>query len=182
MLQLIVLWIRIFNTPLGYSQIGWFKKDQWKTLRPVPSRPPGLLVIGFQGIGHLVMDDVPAVGLVDAHAECIGSDYQGQPAFSPLILDTLPLFGFQSRVIGFRLNADTLFNLMGQLLTISSRAAIDQSRSQALRLVYRLHQLFLLLSRRSNPPFEVGPFKSAGNRHRVVKSKILLNILTHFRR
>ena len=36
---------------------------------PVAAGPAGLLIIGFQAAGHVVVDDEADVGLVDAHAE-----------------------------------------------------------------------------------------------------------------
>ena len=52
----------------------------------VAASAAGLLVIGFERAGHVVMDDEADVGLVDAHAESVGGDGDGAGGLHELFL------------------------------------------------------------------------------------------------
>ena len=57
---------------------------------PVPPGPPGLLVVGLDRLGEIVMNHEPHIGLVDAHTECDGGAYDPGGIFKKRILYCLP--------------------------------------------------------------------------------------------
>ena len=51
--------------------------------------PPGaarLLIVALQILGHVVVDDEPDVGLVDAHAEGVGGHHDADPVVEEIVL------------------------------------------------------------------------------------------------
>jgi hypothetical protein len=56
----------------------------------VPSGPPGFLVVVLQAGGHVVMEHIAHVGLVDAHAESVGGDDHQGPVIQEIFLGLLP--------------------------------------------------------------------------------------------
>ena len=54
--------------------------------RAVAAGPARFLVVAFDVLGHLVMDDVADVALVDAHAESVGSDDDLEPVIRKGVL------------------------------------------------------------------------------------------------
>ena len=66
---------------------------------PVPSGAARLLVIAFDVLGHVVVDDKADVGLVDAHAEGVGGHHDGGPVIGEVLLVLPPLGVVQSRMI-----------------------------------------------------------------------------------
>ena len=57
------------------------------TFATIPTSPARLLIVGFERLRHVVMDDIPDVGLVDAHSEGNGRDDHIHVLHEELILD-----------------------------------------------------------------------------------------------
>ena len=56
----------------------------------VPPCPAGLLIVGFQTLGHIVVNDKGHVGFIDTHAESIGGHHNGLPVVEEIFLILLP--------------------------------------------------------------------------------------------
>ena len=65
----------------------------------VAPRPPSLLKVGLDGVGHIVVDDKPHVRLVDAHAESVGGNHHTDTVLSPIDLAVVLLGVGQSGVV-----------------------------------------------------------------------------------
>ena len=61
---------------------------------------PGLLEVGFYGVGAVDVNDQPDVGFVDAHSEGVGGHHHACAAVVPLALPLVPDDVFQSGVVG----------------------------------------------------------------------------------
>ncbi len=66
---------------------------------PVPPGAPGLLVVVFHALGHVVVDHIPDVGLVDAHAERVGGHDDGGAVIDEVLLVLLPGVIVKARVV-----------------------------------------------------------------------------------
>ena len=55
----------------------------------VPSGTPGLLIVAFDVLGHIVVNDIAHIGLVDTHTERVGG-YHHRPAVIDKVLLILP--------------------------------------------------------------------------------------------
>ena len=64
----------------------------------VRSGPARLLQVVFQRPGYVRVDHQTNVGLVDAHAECVGGGDRPEPAFYEIVLDLLLPLGRQPGV------------------------------------------------------------------------------------
>ena len=65
----------------------------------VPPCPAGLLIVGFQTLGHIVVNDKGHVGFIDTHAESIGGHHNGLPVVEEIFLILLPFLVGEPRVI-----------------------------------------------------------------------------------
>ena len=57
----------------------------------VPSRASVLLIIAFDVLGHIVVDDIAHIGFVDPHAECVGGYHHRPAVVDEVLLVLLPL-------------------------------------------------------------------------------------------
>ncbi len=73
------------------GKVGLAYKQDGVALGPVAAGPARLLVLGFHGLGHVVVHHEAAVGFVDTHPEGIGGGHQGQAPVDPPCLDVLAL-------------------------------------------------------------------------------------------
>ena len=101
--------------------------------------PPGaacLLVVAFQALGHIVVNDVGHVGLVDAHAEGVGGHHDGLPVVEEILLVIPALLIGQTCVVPGGGNAVQLQILADLLHGLPGSAVDNASLVPAL-----LHQL-----------------------------------------
>ena len=99
----------------------------------VTARPSRLLVIAFQGLGHVVVDDIAHVGLVNAHAKRNGRDNHIHVLHQELVLDAAPLSTVHPRVVrqGFdAIDAERLSNL---LYLLAAQAIDDATLARILK-------------------------------------------------
>src|SRR5208283_3932667 len=66
---------------------------------PVPACPSGFLVIGFEGLGEIVVDHEAYIRLVDPHAERDGRTDDLHGVFKKSVLHALPLLPGKARVV-----------------------------------------------------------------------------------
>src|SRR5208283_560656 len=66
---------------------------------PVTACPSGLLVIGFEGFGEIVVDNEAYIRLVDPHAERDGRTDDLHGVFQKSVLHALPLLPGKARVV-----------------------------------------------------------------------------------
>ena len=75
---------------------------------PITSRASGLLIVAFQILRHVVMDDIGHVGLVDAHAKGVGRHHDALAVIEKIFLRSLTGLGIQSGVIACRSKTSTV--------------------------------------------------------------------------
>ena len=72
---------------------------------PVPSGAARLLIVGLQALGHIVVNHIGHVGLVDAHAKGVGGHHDGGPVIEEILLIFVPLLIRKARVVPSGRNA-----------------------------------------------------------------------------
>ena len=86
-----------------------------------------LLIVAFEALGHIVVDDVAHVGFVDAHTECNGC----HDDIDILLEEGVLILATHSRIhtgmIGQRLDVVS-FEYLGKLFNLFARKAIDDTR------------------------------------------------------
>ena len=72
------------------SQVFTAAEQGAARIRPVTARPPRFLIILFQALGHIVIDDERNIGLVNTHAKRAGGNnnlhltvYKGSLCYRP---------------------------------------------------------------------------------------------------
>ena len=65
----------------------------------IPSGSSRFLIIIFQTLGHIVMQDIPDIGLIDPHSKRIGCDHHLDPIVNKILLTALSCFIAHSRMI-----------------------------------------------------------------------------------
>ena len=113
----------------------------------------GLLIIAFQVLRHIIMDDEPHVGLVDAHAKGIGGHHHLHTVIEEIVLILPPGVRIQLGVVGCRPDAAALQQLH-RLVHLPGGAAIHDARMIAL-FEHQFQQLFWLLAGQCPPGLKV---------------------------
>ena len=102
-----------------------------------------LLVVAFQALGDVVVDDKAHIGLVDAHAEGDGGDNHVHLFHQEFVLILGTQFVVQSGVVGEGLDAVELQQL-GKVFHLFARQAVYDA-ALALVLAHKFHNLFVQL-------------------------------------
>ena len=98
--------------------------------RAVPARPPGLLEIAFERTRDLGMHDRANVGLVDPHAERVGSDHHVELAVVEVALDFALAFWRKAGVKVLR-GEPPVGKRLGCFLGVPLGRAIDDGSARA---------------------------------------------------
>ena len=96
--------------------------------------PPGtarLLIVAFQVLGHVVVDDKPDVGLINAHAKGVGGHHDLDTVIEEIVLVFPADLRVQLGVVGCRPDTPAL-EQAGRLVHLFGGAAIDDARMVAL--------------------------------------------------
>ena len=93
----------------------------------VAAGPPGLLIVALQILGHVVVDDEPDIGLVDAHAERIGRHHDLDAVVQKVVLILPPGIGVELGVVRRCPDAPAL-QQAGGLVHLPGGAAINDAR------------------------------------------------------
>ena len=92
---------------------------------PITSRASGLLIVAFQVLRHVVMDDIGHVGLVDAHAKSVGRHHDALAVIEKIFLRSLTGLGIQSGVIACRSKASTVQNAVHVINQLAGQTIDD---------------------------------------------------------
>ncbi len=108
-------------------------------LSAIPSGPARFLIVGLEGLGHVVVDDKTHVGFVDAHAKGNGGDNDIDILHQELVLSARTLCRIHARMVRRRLYSIDLQGV-GDFFHLLSAQAIDDA---AAPLVFQgvLHDL-----------------------------------------
>ena len=91
--------LAVLDEPPGGDYVLAAVKQHAFRRAAVPPRPARLLVVAFQVLGHVVVDHIGYVGLVDAHAEGVGGHHDGPAVVLKVGLVFLALLVGEPRVI-----------------------------------------------------------------------------------
>ena len=148
--------------------------------RPVPARPARLLVVALHVLGHIVVDDIPDIGLVDAHAEGVGGHHHLHPVVEEVLLVPLPLLWGQASVIpggGY----PPLAEEVAHLLHILPGGTVDDAALAGAAL-HQLQQRRPLVRRLLDLKIQVLPVKAGGQLQRVLQVQQAVDVRLHVRR
>ena len=147
---------------------------------PVPPGPAGLLVIGLQAFGHVVVDHVADVGLVNAHAEGVGGHHHRLAVKLEVLLVLPALVLGQAGVVPG--GGDALAAEKGaHLLHPRPGGAVDDAALPP-ALLHQVQEDGALLLRPEDVEEEVGPVKAGDHRHRVLEAQLGDDVLLDRRR
>ena len=139
-----------------------------------PSRPraAGLLVVGLERRRRAGVDDGPDVRLVDAHAERVGGDDHAHVVGEEAALDVGARLAVEAGVVGERLLAERLGQLLGDLLGPRARARVDDRR-QRVRLRQRLRDQrpLLVAAGAGDDERDVRPVEAGRHLDRIVAGR-----------
>ena len=122
----VALGLLLVDEELGQPDVvGRVKEDAAGRL-PVPPGAAGLLVVALEVLGHIVVDDEPDVGLVDAHAEGVGGHHHLHPVEQKILLVLAAAGGVHLAVVGRGLDAQPPQHGT-RLLHLADGAAIDDA-------------------------------------------------------
>ena len=140
---------------------------------------PCLLIIAFQILWHIIMDDEPHVWLVDAHAKGIGGNHHLYPVVEEIVLILPPGVCVQLGVVSCRPDAAALQQLH-RLVHLPGGAAIHDARMIAL-LEHQFQQLLGLLAGQCPPGLEVqvGAVEAGGHLVGRLQRQMGADILPH---
>ena len=145
------------------------------SLASVPTGPARLLIVGFERLGHVVMNDVPDVRLVDAHPEGDGRDDHVHVLHQELVLDARPLGGVHAGVVGGGAHPIDLECLGDFLHLLAAEAIHDAAPSTVLQRV--LDDLPQGLHLRAHLVEEVGPVEAGLVDVGVEDAEVLLDVV-----
>ena len=111
------------------------------SLASITSGTSGFLIIAFEALGNIVVDDKAHVGLVNAHSKGNGGNNHIHLFHQELVLVLGTHLVVQPRMIGQRLDAVELQQL-GQVLHLLAREAIDNAALPFV-LPHKLHNLLV---------------------------------------
>ena len=89
----------MLNQPAGHDHILRSVQQDAVRVAAVPSGPPGLLIIGLQAFGHVAVNDIGHIGLVDANAERVRRHHDPLPVKQEILLVSPPFLRVQPGMI-----------------------------------------------------------------------------------
>ena len=145
--------------------------------RTVAPGAPGLLIVAFQILGHIVVDHIAHIGFVDAHAEGVGGHHDLYPVKQKILLVLLALGLLQPGVIAPGGNAVAL-QQRAHLLHRFAGGAVDNAAAVAL-LANGLQQGGGLAFGAAHLKIQVGPVKPGHQNFGILQLQRRNNILPH---
>src|SRR5678815_1516155 len=166
-----------FRDPL----VGIVEQKQSASGIAITAGAANFLVIGFQGVRHVRMDDEAYVRPVNTHTERIRGDNDSGLARHESILHGLPVADGKSRVVGNSIDVMPAERTM-DVFNVTPSAGIDDSRPAPGReFDNRLH--FLANGRHfPNLEIEIRPIESADHLGRTFDTELLEDVRTNDRR
>ena len=140
---------------------------------------PGLLIIAFQILGHIIVDDEPHVGLVDAHTEGIGGYHDLHPVVEEIVLILPPGIRVQLGMVGRSPDAPAL-QKAGGLIHLPGGAAVDDACVAAL-FQHKIQQLLRFLAGQGPPglKIEVRTVKAGGHLIGFLQGQLFPDVVPH---
>ena len=138
-----------------------------------------LLIIALQILGHIIVDDEPDVGLVNAHAEGVGRHHDLNAVVEEVVLILPAHLGVQLGVVGRRPDAPAL-EQAGRLVHLLRSAAIDDPRIVALP-EHKVQQLLRLLAGQGAARLEVKVGSVEAGRHLIglMEFEVAADVVPH---
>ena len=142
--------------------------------------PAGLLIVGFQAAGHVVVHDEPHVGLVDAHAEGQRRHDNLGLAGHERVLRRGAILRRQAGVVDARPPPRAPVHQIGDFLAPLTGRGIDDSRTRLPG--QQLHQLLVFLGLRGRTAhfvMQIGSGEPGDEGLRLAQAQQLDNVLLH---
>ena len=155
-------------------------KGQTVTLAAVASRTTRLLIIPFERLGNVVMDDEPHVGLVDTHAESDRGDDHIGALHQEIVLILGARGRIHARMIGQRLDA-VGYQQLGQFLDLLAAQTIDDAAAPLL-LLDEADDVAVHVVLGTDFVIEIRTVERRFENRGVVHAEVLLDVQLHLRR
>ena len=146
----------------------------------VASGAAGLLIICLHALGHVAVDDVGNVRLVDAHAEGVRGDHDGAAVADEILLILPPLVRAESGVVA-RGGETAALQQLADLLDALARGTVDDA-ALVPAFFEQLEQRPALVLRPQDLKAQVRPVKAGDDRHRVLQLQDADDVAAHLRR
>ena len=164
----------VLHKPLGGIHIpGGVEEDALRS-GSIPACPARLLIIGLQALGHGIVDHIGYVGLVDAHAESVGSHHDVGPVVDEILLVFLALPLRQTGVIAGSPDV-TGPEELADGLHILAGGAVDNA-GLVPPLPKELQQLRVFVLGVADLEAQIGPVEACGHPLRVMEVQNFLNV------
>ena len=144
--------------------------------------PPGaarLLVVALDVLGHVVVDDIADVRLVDAHAKGVGGHHDRRPVIEEILLIFPPLLRLQACVVSGGGDAPLVQEVTDLLYVLPGGTVDDPAFSWA--ALHQLQQCRLFVLRLLNLKIQVLPVEASGKAQRLPQPQQLFDVLFHIR-
>ena len=155
-------------------------KGQTVTLAAVAPGTTRLLIIPFERLGNVVMDDEPHVGLVDTHAESDRGDDHVGALHQEIVLILGARGRIHARMIGQRLDA-VGHQQLGQFLDLLAAQTIDDAAAPLL-LLDEADDVAVHVVLGTDFVIEIRTVERRFENRGVVHAEVLLDVQLHLRR
>ena len=143
----------------------------------VAPRAPGLLIVAFNVLGHVVVNHKPHVRLVDAHAEGVRGHHNAAVIHGERVLIAAALVVGQSRVVVRGAEAVAL-QAVADFLHLPARGAIDDAAHAAIA-VQKFGQRLALVRGTQYAVIQVRPVEAGDQLKRLPKADQAANVRAH---
>ena len=178
--SLVLILISLFDEVSLDAGILSAVKEDALGLSPVSAGPAGFLIVGFQTFGHLVMNHIAHIALVDTHAEGIGSHHDRHIIKGKIFLGLAAVFIFHTCVVAACIDAPPAEQVIHRIHRFPGGAV-----NNAAFLLVTLHiakDEILLRCPLDNPERQVRPVQSRAEHPGLLQSQALLHVRLHQRR
>ena len=146
-------------------------------LRPVPSGAAGFLIVGFDALGHVIMNDKADVGFVDAHAKGVRRHHHGFAVVEKILLIFASLGFGKPRVIPGG-SVAVVAQQLADALHLFSGGAVDDA-AFPLPSGKQPEKRLVLGLRLDDFKIQVRPVKARDLPHRTAQLQNPLHVLLH---
>jgi len=165
----VLVWLGVLNHPLRGENVRPVVQQDALRCLAVASGAPCLLIVRLHRARHLVVDDKPHVGFVDAHAERVRRDHHRAGVVLKFFLILLALLVAQPRVIARRVDARAN-QLVADLLDRFARRAVDDAAFAAFP-AENIHEGSITVLWADDLEVEVRAVEAGRDRFRVLQAQ-----------
>ena len=153
------------------------RRKQQNALRRQPVTPGAacFLVVVLHALGHVVVDDIPHVGFVDAHAERVGGHNDRRGVVDEIVLALAAFLVGHTRVVARRGNALALQHFLHGI-DIFARSAVDNAALAGVAAHIVRHK-GVLAAGRLYAVVKVGAVKPGNDDLRVLQAQRFGNVV-----